>query len=100
MSEIEDGLHSLHAEAREKKRSGDIQMVVELPASIPDLEPFLCVDQVAEGSPAEKAGLEVNDLIIQFGSITLSNFQGLQTIGTIVQHSKGRGDLCRCKKIK
>lgn len=28
--------------------------------------------------------------MLQFGSITQKNFQGLQNIGTVVQHSKGK----------
>ena len=34
-------------------------------------------------------GLAVGDLIIQFGSVKKSNFQGLQSIGQVVQHSEG-----------
>ena len=31
----------------------------------------------------------VDDKVIQFGSVTADNFQGLQNIATIVQHSIG-----------
>ena len=34
-------------------------------------------------------GLMVDDKVIQFGSVTADNFQGLQNIAAIVQHSIG-----------
>ena len=33
-------------------------------------------------------GLEVGDLILKFGSVTLQNFQDMSNIATVVQHSK------------
>ena len=35
--------------------------------------------------------LKVGDKVIQFGSVTVDNFQGLQNIAAIVQHSVGVG---------
>jgi hypothetical protein len=32
-------------------------------------------------------GLKVGDSVVQFGSLTAENFQGLQNIATVVQHS-------------
>ena len=33
-------------------------------------------------------GLEVGDEILEFGSLTFDNFQGMQNLATVVQHSK------------
>ena len=33
-------------------------------------------------------GLKVDDLILKFGSITLENFNGLQSIGSLVKHNQ------------
>ena len=33
-------------------------------------------------------GIQVNDLIMRFGSVTKANFKSLQDIALVVQHSK------------
>jgi S1-C subfamily serine protease len=37
------------------------------------------VDEVGSGSPAEKAGIKVNDVIEQFGDTTISDFESLKS---------------------
>lgn len=34
-------------------------------------------------------GLQVGDEVIEFGSVTTGNFQNLQNIASVVQHSEG-----------
>lgn len=34
-------------------------------------------------------GLQVDDEIVEFGSVNVHNFQNLQNIATVVQHSEG-----------
>ena len=34
-------------------------------------------------------GVKAGDIIMEFGSVTEQTFQGLQDIGTVVQHSRG-----------
>lgn len=34
-------------------------------------------------------GLQVDDEIVEFGSVNINNFQNLQNIATVVQHSEG-----------
>lgn len=34
-------------------------------------------------------GLQVGDEVIEFGSVTAGNFQNLQNIASVVQHSEG-----------
>ncbi|XP_065667320.1 26S proteasome non-ATPase regulatory subunit 9 isoform X3 [Hydra vulgaris] len=82
MEEIEGKLHEIHQNYRSNKD------LMEEKLSTLKLHPFLVVNRVDEGSPAEVAGLKLNDLITQFGSITKTNFTGLQAIGALVENSE------------
>ncbi|XP_030634270.1 26S proteasome non-ATPase regulatory subunit 9 isoform X1 [Chanos chanos] len=91
MLEIEEALHKLHA--REKAKRQQDQEEVQPEATVRDLplpSPFARVDSVAQGSPAHQAGLLVGDEIIEFGSVNSGNFQNLQNIASVVQHSEGK----------
>jgi hypothetical protein len=49
------------------------------------LRPFARVDSVAENSPASQAGLQVDDLIVRFGSVSLGETDNpMQSVGQIV----------------
>ncbi|KAK7933086.1 hypothetical protein WMY93_003982 [Mugilogobius chulae] len=90
MSEIEEALHKLHAQEKEKKGSGvphDDPMEEEEPG-LPTA--FARVEAVTAGSPAHTAGLRVGDEVIEFGSVNSNNFQNLQNIASVVQHSEGK----------
>jgi len=90
MKEIEEGIHEVHARAREQKNNAkENQEDKEMADISTKLEAFLRVDSVAEGSPSSQAGLKVGDLILKFGSISGENFNSLQDIASVVQHSKG-----------
>ena len=39
-------------------------------------------------NPFSSQGLRVGDIIVEFGSVTTSNFTNLQEIAAVVQHSK------------
>lgn len=57
-----------------------------------ELNPFARVDGVAPESPASSAGLQREDLIIQFGHLTAQNTSsGLQALGSLVQVSENHG---------
>ncbi|XP_066510535.1 26S proteasome non-ATPase regulatory subunit 9-like [Hoplias malabaricus] len=91
MVEIEEALHKLHARERAKREQDQAEAQVERmeqEASLPP--PFARVDAVTQGSPAYQAGLHMGDEIIQFGSVNTSNFQNLQNIASVVQHSEGK----------
>ncbi|KAL7836444.1 hypothetical protein AOLI_G00277280 [Acnodon oligacanthus] len=91
MVEIEEALHKLHARERAKREQdqAEAQMErMEQEASLP--APFARVDAVTQGSPAYQAGLHIGDEIIAFGSVNTSNFQNLQNIASVVQHSEGK----------
>ncbi|XP_076843210.1 26S proteasome non-ATPase regulatory subunit 9 [Brachyhypopomus gauderio] len=91
MVEIEDALHRLHARERAKQEQDQAGAPVETTDQLPSLpSPFARVDAVTQGSPAHQAGLLTGDEIIEFGSVNTSNFQNLQNIGSVVQHSEGK----------
>lgn len=97
MKQVEEALHQLHArdkekqardmaEAQEEARSQSLSQSEGL--SPP--QAFAKVNSISPGSPASIAGLQVDDEIVEFGSVNTQNFQSLQNIGTVVQHSEGK----------
>ncbi|XP_028822597.1 26S proteasome non-ATPase regulatory subunit 9-like [Denticeps clupeoides] len=89
MLRIEESLHRLHAQERAgPEGAGPRQEPMEQEAVLPP--PFAHVDAVTPGSPAFQAGLRAGDEIIEFGSVNAGNFQHLQNIASVVQHSEGK----------
>ncbi|XP_028312737.1 26S proteasome non-ATPase regulatory subunit 9 isoform X2 [Gouania willdenowi] len=91
MVEIEEALHQLHAREKEKHQQDEAEAqeeAMEQEATV--LPPFARVDAVTSGSPASGAGLRVGDEVIEFGSVNTGNFQSLQNISSVVQHSEGK----------
>ncbi|EGI60645.1 PREDICTED: 26S proteasome non-ATPase regulatory subunit 9 [Acromyrmex echinatior] len=86
MRKIEEGLHRIHALAGTSLAEpiSDISDDQETEA----LEPFLRVNLVSPGSPAETAGIQVEDLILEFGSVRCRNFKSLTDIGKLVESSR------------
>lgn len=79
MADIEKELHKLHSEScvRVPRNKGSSSGAGDGDGSPNKLRlgpvgpPFASIDQVFEGSPAEEAGLLVNDRIKRFGSVSL-----------------------------
>ncbi|MBN3316666.1 PSMD9 ATPase, partial [Atractosteus spatula] len=91
MLEIEEALHQLHAREKAKRAWDEAEAreeAMEQGCSPP--QPFARVDTVTPGSPASLAGLHVGDEIVEFGSVNSVNFQNLQNIAMVVQHSEGK----------
>uniref|UniRef100_A0A8C6Q026 26S proteasome non-ATPase regulatory subunit 9 n=1 Tax=Nothobranchius furzeri TaxID=105023 RepID=A0A8C6Q026_NOTFU len=89
MAEIEEALHKLHAREKAKRGQDEVEEeAMEQQVTLPP--PFARVDSVTEGSPASGAGLRLGDEIIEFGSVNTENFQNLQNIAAVVQHSEGK----------
>lgn len=89
MSEIEEALHKLHAQ--EKARRGEAVAHDDPMEDEPSLpSAFARVGVVMAGSPAHSAGLQVGDEVIEFGSVNSNNFQNIQNIASVVQHSEGK----------
>ncbi|XP_018412688.1 PREDICTED: 26S proteasome non-ATPase regulatory subunit 9 [Nanorana parkeri] len=91
MEEIEEALHNLHARDKEKRLNDEVEAQAEaLQRNLELPVPFARVDAVTPGSPASMSGLQVGDEITAFGSVNSHNFQNLQNIASVVQHSEGR----------
>nr|XP_006640292.1 PREDICTED: 26S proteasome non-ATPase regulatory subunit 9 [Lepisosteus oculatus] len=91
MLEIEEALHQLHAREKAKRAWDEAEAreeAMEQARSPP--QPFARVDAITPGSPASLAGLHVGDEIVEFGSVNSVNFQNLQNIAMVVQHSEGK----------
>ena len=87
LGRIEEGLYSLHAQARESAPGGVVPSSAK-PA--PAVTPFARVLVVVEGGPAEGAGVKQGDLVARFGSVTRENFTGLKNISDVAAASKDR----------
>uniref|UniRef100_A0A8C3J3Q4 26S proteasome non-ATPase regulatory subunit 9 n=1 Tax=Calidris pygmaea TaxID=425635 RepID=A0A8C3J3Q4_9CHAR len=91
MKQVEEALHQLHAREKEKQARDEAEALAEAMSqaqSVP--QAFAKVNAVTPGSPASISGLQVDDEIVEFGSVNVNNFQNLQNIATVVQHSEGR----------
>ncbi|XP_075291057.1 26S proteasome non-ATPase regulatory subunit 9 [Opisthocomus hoazin] len=89
MKQVEEALHQLHAREKEKHAKDEAEALAEaMGQSLP--QAFAKVNAVTPGSPASISGLQVDDEIVEFGSVNANNFQNLQNIATVVQHSEGR----------
>ncbi|VDK33988.1 unnamed protein product [Taenia asiatica] len=90
-NEVMKQLEAVSARLLSKTRVGAEAMDTDPTATRPSTEPpsrsvpFLLVDQVTPGSPADLAGLCVDDRVTRFGSILASNFIGLQAIAEMVK---------------
>ncbi|KAH1180252.1 hypothetical protein KIL84_009088 [Mauremys mutica] len=90
MLQVEKALHQLHAREKEKQAKDEAEAQAEAMNQNQSLpQPFARVNAVTPGSPASISGLQVDDEIIEFGSVDTHNFQTLQNIATVVQHSEG-----------
>ncbi|XP_053557727.1 26S proteasome non-ATPase regulatory subunit 9 [Bombina bombina] len=91
MIDIEEALHSLHAREKKKQEKDEAEAQAEaLRQHQPLPSAFARIDTVTPGSPASMSGLQVGDELIEFGSVNTNNFQSLQNIATVVQHSEGK----------
>ncbi|XP_051490402.1 26S proteasome non-ATPase regulatory subunit 9 [Apus apus] len=89
MKQVEEALHQLHAREKEKQARDEAEARAEaLGQGL--ARAFARVNAVTPGSPASISGLQVDDEIVEFGSVNVNNFQNLQNIATVVQHSEGR----------
>ncbi|XP_065884577.1 26S proteasome non-ATPase regulatory subunit 9-like [Dysidea avara] len=91
MKLIEEKIHQLHEEARRHRvaSEGDDAADKVAAKSAPKLPSgFAKINQVSSGSPAQLAGLAVGDTLVEFGSVSGRNFNTLQDVARVVQHSK------------
>lgn len=55
--------------------------------SISSYKPFALIDEVSDNSPAKAAGILVDDIIVEFGTLKFENFDGLQVMSEIVSQA-------------
>jgi 26S proteasome regulatory subunit N4 len=101
MKQIEEGMISLHSKYKnEKKEALQTTEIIPTTETIQNKEiekkplkkrktPFLNVNSIAEGSPAEDSGLQVKDEISQFGEIEKKDIDtyGLKILSDYVQRN-------------
>ncbi|XP_076818398.1 26S proteasome non-ATPase regulatory subunit 9-like [Clavelina lepadiformis] len=93
MQEIEKGLIEHHAQHVNAVETESIEVQSSKQSTIApkvELNPYAAVTLISPTSPAEMAGLKIGDKLLRFGSVTKKNFTGLNVIGDLVQHSKGK----------
>ncbi|ELW65510.1 26S proteasome non-ATPase regulatory subunit 9 [Tupaia chinensis] len=100
MKQVEEALHQLHARDKEKQARDMAEAHEEARSrrlahseTHSPLQAFAKVNSVSPSSPASIAGLQVDDEIVEFGSVNTQNFQSLHGLGSVVQHSEGHTDL-------
>ena len=67
LKRIEQGLHSLHSQARETAMDSESEAARTAEEA---RDPFARVMVVVNGSPADKAGIKQGDLVIKFGTVS------------------------------
>ncbi|XP_011803891.1 PREDICTED: 26S proteasome non-ATPase regulatory subunit 9 isoform X1 [Colobus angolensis palliatus] len=97
MKQVEEALHQLHARDKEKQardmaeaHKEAMNRKLDQSESQGPPQAFAKVNSISPGSPASIAGLQVDDEIVEFGSVNTQNFQSLHNIGSVVQHSEGK----------
>uniref|UniRef100_A0A8D0KNC3 26S proteasome non-ATPase regulatory subunit 9 n=1 Tax=Salvator merianae TaxID=96440 RepID=A0A8D0KNC3_SALMN len=91
MEQVEKALHQLHARDKEKREKDEAEAQAEARRQNQPLpQPFARVNAVTPGSPASFSGLQVDDEIVEFGSVNTRNFRSLQNIAMVVEHSEGK----------
>lgn len=102
MTEIEKFLHQHFASLDEGDNDTAPHTALPVRTVLPDSQPeildvpFAKVNTVAEGSPAESAGLKPGDAIRNFGYVNDSNHDNLRRVAECVQGNEG---VCRKKAI-
>lgn len=99
MKAIEKGLAEVHsnllgspevASSQAPTTSLNAQINLQSNDGIGVGDSFAVVGFVDDGSPADLAGLCVNDEVVQFGSVNHSNFMDITQIHNVVAHSVGQ----------
>lgn len=87
MKRIENSLHGYYGTCPQPNVSNTVQMDVDNNHDENSTIPFAKVTMISVYSPAETAGIHVNDEFVEFGSINSNNFRNITDIATVVQHS-------------
>jgi len=96
--EIDEKLQMYHTQLRERGLVEDGNSM-DIDESTTPTVPIAKVNLVSEGSPAYHAGLQVDDMIVEFGSINAENYRSLSDIGQLVQSSAGNLVNIKVKRV-
>ncbi|KAJ8979441.1 hypothetical protein NQ317_006755 [Molorchus minor] len=89
MKQIENGLHGYYSATPMVGMPQGTPMEIERSEIVIHKTPFAKITLVSPGSPAEYAGFNVGDEVVEFGSVNSTNFKNITDIANIVQHSQG-----------
>ncbi|XP_045475312.1 26S proteasome non-ATPase regulatory subunit 9 [Harmonia axyridis] len=96
MKAIEQGLHGYYSSST-TTADNDVEMEERINTLVHKL-PFAKINLMSNDSPAQLSGLNLDDEIVEFGSINKANFKSLSDIATVVQHSEGRSVNVKVKR--
>lgn len=90
MKVIEEGLRNYFEEQKDiPQTSSKLPQRMDVDETVQEnVTPFLFVNLVTPDSPGSFAGIQLNDLILSFGTINFGNFSQLQQIGDLVKNSQ------------
>lgn len=81
MKKLENEMYAYHANLPPPEEREESKVPVEIGISTEvKLVPFAIVDEVAEGGPAEEAGIKLKDKVVRFGMVTRENSNNLQAL--------------------
>ena len=81
MKLLENEMYAYHANLPPPEEREETKVPVEIGISTQvTLVPFAIVDEVAEGGPAEEAGIHLQDKVLRFGMVTRENSNNLQAL--------------------
>lgn len=98
MKQIENGLQGYYCACPPSTAAQGTPMEIDHKEIPTHTIPFAKVTIVSENSPAEIAGIHVNDEIVEFGSINSKNFRNITDIATLVQHSENSKLILKIKR--
>lgn len=86
MKKIEEEMYKVHQQSKQQSQPSHSTTASTIQAvSVPKPRPFAKINEVSSGSPAEAAGLKVNDIIVSFGSVNAHNHNNLKAVAELVR---------------
>ena len=88
LKEIEEGLEAVHANSRDSSEASSASASGR--RSSETKLPFAYIKSVEPDSPASRAGLQVNDELLEVGSVNEKNFTSLLDIKAVIESSEDK----------
>jgi hypothetical protein len=74
--------------------------ITQASASTIALTPFALIDEVFPNSPASSAGIQLNDLLLQFDSINATNHENFGAIARLLPRKEGESVVVKVRRKK